>query len=86
VVIPIEEGPRFKIGRLAVKGAMLASEREHLKLLGLRKGQVFNRSSPPAWTAGNSSTPARANPNIEPQTNVNVDKKLVDLAFEIGPP
>jgi outer membrane protein insertion porin family len=44
VAISIKEGDRFRLGKLDAKGDLVAPVGEYLKLLGVKKGEIFNRS------------------------------------------
>jgi outer membrane protein insertion porin family len=44
IVIPIEEGARYRLGAVKFEGALLATEAEYTRLLGTRTGDVFART------------------------------------------
>jgi outer membrane protein insertion porin family len=84
--IPIDEGPVFSIGKIDFKGDMLGPEREYYERLKIRTGETFNRSK-----VGEDINKLNdfykdkgyAYVNITPLTNIDLDKRIVHLSFEI---
>jgi outer membrane protein insertion porin family len=84
--IPIDEGPIFQIGKLDFKGDLFGSKQEYNERLRTKPGDTFSRSR-----LGQDILKLNdfykdkgfAYVNITPQTGVNMDKRLVDVTFEI---
>lgn len=84
--IPIDEGPVFQIGEVHFKGDLIGEEKDYHERLTIEKGEEFNRSK-----VGNDITrltnfykdKGYAYVNVTPLTNVDLDKRIVDLTFEI---
>ena len=84
--IPIDEGPVFSIGKITFKGDMIGPKTDYYKRLRIGNGQTFNRSK--VGQDINRLTNyykdrGYAYVNVTPLTNVDLDKKIVDLTFEI---
>lgn len=94
LAVPVEEGVRFKIGRVRVHEVdedgdeedLLGGRRKVREMVEVRRGTWFSRKN----VAGDLERIQRhyrdsgyANVNIEPRTAVDVSKRLVDLLFEI---
>jgi outer membrane protein assembly factor BamA len=78
----IKEGDQFKIGKLSIKDATPADEKKWLAVVGLKKGDVFDRS---AMDAGIQKLyGATSAVNINPATTVDPAKKTIDISFELG--
>ena len=43
ILIEIEEGPQFRVGRLDARGDLLKDKAEILSLVKFKEGDVFNR-------------------------------------------
>lgn len=82
----LREGDAYRVGKLTVRGTLVAPVREYEKLLGVRPGQPFNRSRLAQGIEKirtlHSSRGAPA--NVNPLTTVDDKAKKVDLALEIG--
>ncbi|HLT35732.1 MAG TPA: outer membrane protein assembly factor BamA [Enhygromyxa sp.] len=84
--IPIDEGPVFSIGNIDFKGDLIGPEADYYKRLQIAKGQVFNRSK-----VGEDINKLNdyykdkgyAYVNITPITNIDLEKRIVHLSFEI---
>ena len=84
--IPIDEGPVFSIGKIDFKGDLLGPEREYYERLKIQTGETFNRSK-----VGEDINKLNdfykdkgyAYVNITPLTNIDLDKRIVHLSFEI---
>jgi outer membrane protein assembly factor BamA len=77
----ITEGDQFRVGKLSIKDAKPADEAKLLKLLGVKKGDIFSRS---AMTLGMQKLQdATKSTNITPITNIDAAKKTIDVVFDI---
>lgn len=86
LVFTIEEGPVFKLGAVAVKGPKAKDAKAYRKALApLKKGTVARRSLLVAAIQAIEAIHAgdQPVPTVIPQTNVQVDKKLVDVDFVV---
>ena len=84
--IPIEEGPEFYIGKIDFKGDLFGSKQEYFERLHTKPTELFSRSRLSSdMTRLNDYYKDRgfAYVNITPQTGVNLDKRTVDVTFEI---
>lgn len=84
--IPIEEGPVFDIGKMDFKGDLMKPKKDYYTMLETRSGQKFSRSRlGKDLIRLNDFYKDRgyAYVNVSPQTAVNVDKRTVDVTFEI---
>ena len=88
ITIPIEEGRRYRIGKLTVSGDLAAPERDYRRQLRARRGQIFNRSAIArdierlgAFHAKRSRGSA---PEVTPLTAIDPDKRLIDINFAIA--
>ncbi len=84
--IPIDEGPVFTIGKIKFKGDLIGDESYYHRRLTIKPGEKFNRSK--VGTDINRLTnyykdKGYAYVNVTPLTNVDLEKKIVDLSFEI---
>ena len=90
LVFAIEEGPRFKIGKVTIESKRVPAN-EHAALLAafaVKRGDVFNRSAIVAGNARINAALAAKYPGAEvlPNTRVDVRAKRIDLTLEIGMP
>lgn len=87
LVIPIEEGPQFRLGTIAVTGKLAAPVADYLGVITSKTGDVFNRSKVGADILALAAFQQQATGNrddfITPLTNVDPDKHTVDIRFEI---
>lgn len=92
--IPVEEGTRFKIGRVRVRevdregrtAKILGGRRVVREMIHVRRGEWFSRSKVAAdleRIQRHYRDSGYANVNIEPRTAVDLDERVVDLNFEI---
>ena len=82
----VREGERFKLGKVDVKGDLLAPRTEVLAKLKLRGGQYFNRTRLGRDVMGLSAgykDRGYAYANITPLSNIDADKRTVELTFDI---
>jgi outer membrane protein insertion porin family len=87
ITVKVTEGNQFRIGKLEVRGALVAPAADYLKALGLKKGDVFSRKRVGEGIqriVEMHKTKGKGEPQVSPVTNVDPKDKRVDLAFEIG--
>jgi outer membrane protein insertion porin family len=85
--IPIDEGPVFRIGKIDFNGDLLGKKADYYQRLTVASGEMFNRSK-----VGNDineltnfyKDKGYAYVNVTPLTRVDLEKKTVDLTFEIA--
>lgn len=94
ISIPVQEGPRFKIGRVRVREVndegetvdLLGGRRKVREMVEVRRGTWFSRKNV-AMDLERIQRHYRdsgyANVNIEPRTAVDIEDRIVDLMFEI---
>ena len=86
ITIPIEEGERYKIGKVDFHGDLLLPKDEYFKRMSVHSGEMFNRSK-----LGNDiqrlndiyKDEGYAYVNILPQTAIDAQARTVDVIFEI---
>ncbi len=84
--IPIDEGPVFSVGTIDFKGDLIGAKSDYYSRLELKPGAVFNRS-----LVGKDIVRLNdyykdrgfAYVNVTPLTNVDLERKIVDLSFEV---
>ena len=86
ISIPVEEGPTFTMGHVAVTGELLGTEASHLAMINVKPGTLFSR----AVIAKASETlntfyqdKSYAEATVIPQTKVDTHKRTIDLTYEI---
>jgi outer membrane protein insertion porin family len=84
--IPIDEGPVFRIGKINFEGDLIGKKAEYYERLSVESREVFNRSK--VGTDINALTnfykdKGYAYVNVTPLTRVDLEKRIVDLTFEI---
>jgi outer membrane protein insertion porin family len=86
IVISIREDAQYKIGKIAYKGVLVVTEAEYTKRLGIKTGDVFNRSK---LNEGMDrlvelqKSKGKADATVVPLTEIDAVKKRVNLTFEI---
>jgi outer membrane protein insertion porin family len=86
VTVVVKEGPRFSVGKIAVKGDSNADLAALQEMLSLQEGEVFNRS---ALTADVDALTKHYTDrgyyfaSVSPKTDMKQDQKLVDVEFEV---
>lgn len=89
IVLAIREGDRYRLGKLDAKGALVAPASEYVKLLGVKKGEVFNRSKLAAGLERiNQMHQKKGNPALQtsPATQIDAVKHTVAITVEVlGP-
>jgi outer membrane protein insertion porin family len=86
VTIPIEEGPVFKLGPVAVTGELIGSARANLAKLRVRPGVTFSRmmiSEDREALSDSYQDQGYAYVNVVPLTKIDLDRKTIGLTFEI---
>lgn len=86
VTIAITEGDQYRIGSISFKGDILYPEDELRKKLRTETGELFSRASIRADISTITDMTADkgyAFNNVNPQTKPDVDKKLLDVIFDV---
>lgn len=86
VLIGITEGDQYKVGTLGFKGDMLESQEAFSKMLKIKSGEVFNRSTlrTDVFTLTDFyADKGYAFANITPLTKVNPEAKIIDITFDM---
>ena len=86
VTIPVIEGDQFKVGELNFSGDPEVSEKEMRKKLSLKKGSVFSRKDLKGDIDELTDLYAQkgyALVDIAPRTKTDLEKKLVDVTFDV---
>jgi len=94
ITIPIEEGPRYKIGRIQVRDVradrtergLLGGRRRVRGMVESRPSEYFSRSKigrDLLKITNHYKDAGYANVNVEPVTRTDPDRRIVDVTFEI---
>ena len=86
ITIPVEEGRQFKVGRLDLKGDLIAPKMELFKLVPIYPGEIFNRqkvSQSISNLTDRYADQGYAFVDVSPQVIPHDDQPLVDLLFDI---
>jgi outer membrane protein insertion porin family len=86
VTIPIEEGPVFTIGPVAVTGELLGTAKDDLARIRVRRGLTFSRSMIANDRQALSDfyqDQGYAYANVLPLTKIDLDRRTIGLTFEI---
>ena len=86
IIIPVEEGPLYKVASIEIKGDGLVTEEEIFKTVKTKKGELFNRSlyNEDALNVSELySERGYAYADVNPQTKINDENRTVDLSIEI---
>ena len=86
VAIPVEEGERYTVGKVALTGELLGEEPRLRALLQSRSGEHFSRSRIGADLNASSDVfkdLGYAYANVTPNTNLDPQQRIVDLDFEV---
>lgn len=86
VTIPIEEGAQYRIGKLDAKGSLIAPVKKYIELLGVKKGQIFNRGAVARGLERISQMhrdKGTAHGEVVPDTVIDPDEKRVDLTVVV---
>lgn len=86
ILIPIEEGDQFRVGKISVQGDLLEPAPEILALTKLRTGEVFSREKlRKDVTAINDlyADQGYAYVNVAPLTNLDPKQHIIDIKYDI---
>lgn len=86
VTVAVKEGPRFSVGKIAVKGDSNADIATLQEMLRLKEGAVFNRSFLTADVDGltrHYTDRGYYFASVSPKTDMHQDRQLVDVEFEV---
>jgi len=86
ITIRVEEGEQYSLGKLDFTGDIIGTKDELHQALFSREGMVFNRSLLAKDIQGINDIyydQGFAYANVTPVTSVNVEKKTIDLTFDI---
>jgi outer membrane protein insertion porin family len=86
IVLEVEEGPQFRVGDLDIKGDLLKDKADILNLVQLKRGDVFSRKLLRGSVASLSelySDQGYAYVNVIPLTQIDSEKLLISLAFDV---
>lgn len=86
VLIEIDEGEQFRVGRVDVQGDLLKSREDLLALTKLREGDIFSREKlRQSIFALNDlyADQGYAYVNVSPLTQIDPEQRLVDLVYDI---
>ena len=88
VTVPVEEGERYRIGKVKFAGQLLEQEPRLRKLLRTREGDWFNRAEVGQDLFGIGDVYkdlGHAYANVTPLTDTNATTRILDLTFEVQP-
>ncbi len=88
ITIPVEEGEQYTIGQLSFGGTLLGEEPRLRGLLQSRTGELFSRSRIGAdlFAVGDVYKDlGYAYANVTPMTNLDPERRIVDVSFEVQP-
>ena len=86
VAFEVEEGEQFWVGKISIHGEDPLNRDDLFPELKTREGKVFSRSRLSEdiyWLTEQYSDLGYALANIDPVSRVDVEKKLVEIAFEV---
>jgi outer membrane protein assembly factor BamA len=85
VVYTISEGDQYRVGKLELTGASPADTKKYIALLGVKQGEVFNRTAITDGMAKLNEALKTSAPDsiVVPNTKVDDKKKVIDINFEI---
>jgi outer membrane protein insertion porin family len=89
LTVTIREGDRFRIGKLDAKGTLVVGASEYLKLLGVKSGEVFNRSkiAQGLERIGEMHKSKGRPMEVYPATEIDPKKKTIAITIQVqGPP
>jgi outer membrane protein insertion porin family len=82
LVYAITEGDQFRVGKLEFVDVKPAESQKFLGTLGIKSGEVFNRSAVSAGIEKLNNLLKADNRAFMPITNIDTKKKVIDLKFE----
>ena len=86
ILIPIVEGPQFRVGTVAIEGDLLKSKSALLALVKLKQGDVFSRAELRKSVIALNDLYADqgyAYVNVSPLTRIDDAKRVINLNFQI---
>jgi outer membrane protein insertion porin family len=86
ILIPIEEGRQYKVGKVEILGDLIAPKEELYKLVSLYVGEILNRDhirDSVMRLTDRYADHGYAFADVNPQTIIHREKDLVDITFEI---
>lgn len=86
ITIPIEEGPRYRVGTVEIRGDDTVPESDVRRVIKTQSGKIYNLSQvrEDVLAIGDLySQKGYAYADINPITKINDDKRTVDLAMEV---
>jgi outer membrane protein insertion porin family len=90
LTLSLREGDRFRVGKLDAKGTLVVGASEYVKLLGVKTGEVFNRSKIAKGLERIAEMhKSKGRPAMEtmPMTEVDLKKKSIAITIQVqGPP
>lgn len=87
VVIPVVEGAQFRVGKLTAAGQLQGSERDYLKQLGIKTGQIFSRKKVAEGLErirAFHQAKGAARVDVQPETSIDLVKKRIDLVLRVS--
>jgi len=89
LTLTIREGDRFRVGKLDAKGTLVVPAAEYVKLLGIKPGEIFNRSKIATGLEKINEmhkSKGREGMNVYPSTQIDPNKKTIGLTLEVQGP
>jgi outer membrane protein insertion porin family len=84
--IPVEEGRQFKVGKMDIRGDLIAPKEELFRLVNIYVGEILNRDrvrESVSRLTDRYADKGYAFVDVSPQTTIHQESNLVDLTFEI---
>ncbi|MBU1205881.1 MAG: outer membrane protein assembly factor BamA [Proteobacteria bacterium] len=88
IVIPIEEGRQFKVGKVDIQGDLIDSKEDLFKSVNIHIGEILNRNKvgeSVSQLTDHYADKGYAFVDISPHTVINQENDWVDLTFQIQP-
>ena len=86
ILIPIEEGPQYRVGTIDVAGDLIKPKKDLISMIQLHTGDIFDREKLRNSVLAINDLYADkgyAYVNVTPLTHVDEDKRLVDMKVDI---
>lgn len=85
LTVTLREGDRFRIGKLDARGTLVVGASEYLKLLGVKQGEVFNRSKIASGLDRIREMHRSKGRAVEvfPATQLDMKKKTIAITLEV---
>jgi outer membrane protein insertion porin family len=87
VVVPVNEGQVYRLGRISMTGRLARQRRRHMAALGIRPGEPFSRARLWAGMARIQklvAAPGGGEVSLIPETVVHFDRRTIDLRLSIA--